>query len=247
MSTPQIDTTKNKAFYPSIESLINKGVEVEVWRTVQVQEEDFETNEQITVYRRTDEKRFFPVRFTNDVMAQIERRWGDSGVWHKALVNSPFSTVLETFIILTNGKPRPWVSEIIISEAIEEYQFALQIAYIVALGASPDDLGKAIYPILGIGSIKDELITASLNRIQAQTDALTATVKMDIPGALTSDSGSSSTDQSPNSGNSTSPSTTSPSTPTSNGSDDRKAKSTKRKGSVHSSISNQPEKEISKT
>lgn len=214
----------NKVFNPSIESLIGKGVEVEVWKTIQVQEEDPMTGETVVVYRRINEKRFMEINFTNDIIAQIEKKWGNVGLWQKALQISPFVTVLDTFVILTGNKPASWVGQIIVTEANEEYMFAFQAAYLLAMGAAPEDLGKAIYPVLGIGKMKTEAIREMADGMAEDLTQMVATL-----GATTSDSGSSSTDPSPTSGNSTSPNTTSLSTPTSSSNGDTKPKEAKRK------------------
>ncbi len=228
----------NQVFRPSIESLMNKGVQVEVWRTQQVTEEDPMTNEAVTVYRKTGQKRWMDIHFTNEVMAMIEKRWGNSAVWHNSLIQSPFSTVLDTFVILTGNKPREWVSEIIVVTANEEYQLALQTAYLIALGASPEDLGKAIYPILGVGRAKDEAVKSMVETIQTQIQNLES-----IPGTISSVSGFVSTDQSNSSGESTSPSTDSSSTATSGSNGSTKNKTKRQPAAV---AKNHPEKEPSR-
>lgn len=156
-------TENGKSFTPTIAGLKNAGVDVQVWKTQAVTEKDPDTGQDNIVYHHLDEKRLLNIRFTNAVMADLEIEYGSMENWQNEINTRPYNVVLSTIVHVT-GKPRALVSEMLDSATNEEYQVALLLAWMMAMGADPANLGKMLGMAEQLGQARKTLMAQILQR-----------------------------------------------------------------------------------
>lgn len=175
-------TENGKSFTPTISGLKNEGVNIQVWKVAKVTEQDPDTGTEAISYQRLDEKRVLNVRFTNAVMADLELEYGSMEQWQEEIGKRPYNVVLSTFVTLT-GKPRNQVSEMLDSATNDEYQVALLLAWMMAMGANPANLGK----LLGLGEKLSRAKEAMMKQFLERADSLD--IEQSFLGPTSSDSG----------------------------------------------------------
>lgn len=207
MTTTEVPK-ENQVFNPTIESLMNKGVEISVFAVKHVSVNDPDTQEVTMVWEAQPTKRFQLVKFTNRVVAALEKKFGNTAAWNNALGLQPYNTVLETLCIAWSY-PADRVSEMMDVSAIEEYQLAMLMAWMLSLGASADDVSKLLTPALQLGRAKDMLVAEIVKQ------GMEGAAYLAYPGTLGSENGSVSEEPSKNSGEVDPPKQSSSSKPTS--------------------------------
>jgi hypothetical protein len=176
-------TENSKPFTPTISGLKNQGVDVQVWKTERVTEKDPDSGQDNIVYHRLEEKRLLNIRFTNAIMSDLELEFGSMDNWQQEIGKRPYSVVLST-IVTVSGKPRAQVSEMLDSSTNDEYQVALLLAWMMAMGANPANLGK----MMGVAEKLGQAREAMMGQILQRADSLDLDVS--FPGLNSLNSGS---------------------------------------------------------
>lgn len=81
------------------------------------------------------------LRFSNNVMARIEHRWGSQDAWQQAMNDSPFATTRATLAIVFDLDDEA-AGEAMFDGATARYSAAIQSAWMLANGIDPKRVGR---------------------------------------------------------------------------------------------------------
>lgn len=113
--------------------LKNKGISCEVAKVKQVEPQVWE-REYDEVGETVKETVF--VRFSNNVISDIEDHWGSLDMWQQTLEQKPVSTLRQTLAYALK-KPQDAIGEMMLEGQIMHYSNAVGVAWALANGVDP--------------------------------------------------------------------------------------------------------------
>jgi hypothetical protein len=97
------------------------------------------------VYEQTDEVEEIGVRFTANLLCDIEEQYGSVAVWQQYTDLKPYSTVRDTFAMIT-GRPATEIGDALLQDEWYNYLAAIGEAFALANGVDPTRAAEEVAP-----------------------------------------------------------------------------------------------------
>ena len=167
--------------------LKNKGIPCEFAKVKKVEG----AIEQIYSEDGEVEKEVFHVKFTNNIISNIELHFGGLEAWQEQLEKTPYTTIRQTLAFALNKTPQE-TGDIMLDGELMMYSNIIGTSWAVANGVDPFMASRMLKNSIGLAEEQRLLLNAELSK----------TLKVDSsPGSNGTESGPKRTARSKNSGN----------------------------------------------
>ena len=154
----------------SPEILRNKGVPVQ-FHTVTKGDNDWEP-----VYGPDGpESQILYIRFTHNIIADLEERYDGIMNWQSAMEDKPVSTLRSTLAIMLVEESADKVGAMFIEGRLPEYNNAIGVAWALANGVDPEIAGQLLEQAMIATDSQIEIINGELVRASEALVELTST------------------------------------------------------------------------
>jgi hypothetical protein len=140
--------------------LKNKGISVEVAKVKQVEPQVWE-REYDEVGETVKETVF--IRFSNNVISDIEDHWGSLDLWQQALEQRPVSTIRQTLAYSLKKAPDA-IGEMMLEGQTIHYSNAIGVAWALANGVDPTSASRMLKQSAELAEEQKKMLNEQINQ-----------------------------------------------------------------------------------